>query len=300
MKLTIEKRQSRQRSQDVLEVGERQQSLAEYLEFVHSGDKALLEKMARLDSSRDWVVKFSAQAALHLVFDDLGLPKEIKDDRKKQIETERWPYEENLRAEAASGKLPHAISCTDLLNEAYNVFPFTNVLKESLEKPSDKLWNEMVSWVNGHAKGPDGPALWYSFLLAVDFARFKSLDLSVVRTACLKQIDQQRMKHPVTKDTVQYDLLRLLALTRLIFPDLIGPASLKPEERKTMYACLARNKEAARQGGGGGDAPLFPEYFYHLALVEAPKMSVDETGIHLSTQNGHKETARSLPERVAI
>lgn len=294
MKLGAKRREPMFKSRDVLDMGERQLTLAESVDFIQAGDTERLERSAVLGAEAEWDARFHAQAALHLVFADVGVSKATLESRKRQIGTDRWPYEKNLN-QGVTGKLPYATSITDLLNEAHRIFPFSDQLKQTLAKPSDALWNKMVSWA-AHLTHGD-PSTCYSFLEAVDPERFFQLDLDQVRTACLQAIDQQRMKRPVTKDPSQMDLLKMLAQTRLIFPDMLGSSSLRPEERRAIQSYLQRSREAVAWGTG---LTSFPDCFYHLALIEAPHMRVDGQGIHLSVQPRSGQSVVGLPARSEI
>lgn len=295
MKLSANRREPRPSSREVLgETRGEYGTLAERLEFVQAGDTEWMERIAQGGVESEWRYKGTAFASLHVVFKDRGISRDTQKARTKHIETDRWPYEQNVVTEAATGKLPGIVSITDLFNEAYQVFPFSDLLKEPLQKPSDKLWKDMVGWAKIHSHGTDGPSTWNSFLQAVDPERYQQLDLSEVRVACLKAIDMQRMKYPVTKDSEQVDLLKILARTRLIFPDMIGPASLKPGEQRAMYATLKRSRESLRWGTS---ATSFVDTYYHLALLEAPHLAVDARGIHLSVDQGPVQRLTPLPER---
>lgn len=294
MKLAAQRRESSFRSRDALGLGERQPTLAESLDFIQAGDTERLELSAVLGAESEWDQKFAAQAALHLVFADVGLSKATLDSRKKQIETDRWSYEKIL-SEGTTGKLPDGVHLFDPLIEAYRIFSFRDQLRRALAKPSDVLWEKMVRWVNNDGHG--NPSSWYSALLTVDPERFFRLDLNEVRTKCSRAIDQQRMRRPVTKDASQAELLGMLARTRLIFPDMFGPNSLRSEERRVIQSYLQKLREGVARGTG---ASSFPEFFYHLALIEAPCMTVDSQGIHLSIKPESGQALGSLPARSEI
>lgn len=294
MKLGSEKRLTRLRSSDVLGEVERGKSLAESLEFVRAGDKRLLEKILQFDDVQG-IVRADGYANLLLVFNDLGVSAATLESRSRYIDPVQRSYEEGLvRAEAG---VPAA--STGIIQDARKLLLLNEVLKEPLTKPSDQVWEQMVSWIKEKVKTGGGSTTAYSYLLALDPERFLTLDLSAVKVACLKAIDLQRLKQPLTNDNEHLVLLSLLAHTRLIFPDLIGLTSLKPEERRALYAYLNNKREHAQKLDGGGGSQFINTYI-ELALVEAHRMTVDGRGIHLFGDQGPIQQLAPLPERLQL
>lgn len=292
MRLAAEKRRPYLRPQDVLVGGERQKSLAEYLEFVQPGDIQLLEQCVKTSGMLYRYGPFNALAALHMVFEDTGLSRTVRETSTKYIEMHRWEFEQIIQA-GVQGVHGDGDATKTLLGLAPKLLPLRDILKEPLNQPTDELWGQVAIIAEREAV-KQGPIFPYAALLAVDPERFSAVDGEALQVACLQAIDQQRMKRSIKKDPTQMDLLKMLALTRLMFPDLIGPASLRDEEREAIYAGLAKSRDAVRQFT---NFDVFPAAFYHLALVQAPHMTVDATGIHLSIQENSGQHLHPLPGR---
>lgn len=298
MKLTERKKIPNLSSRDVLHIEERQQSLAECLKFMRKGDTERLETAAFLGTDENRFHRLTAQAALHLVGDDVGISRATLERRRRQIESMQFNYERVMRELMTSGYFIGGGSMVDVLKEAYWIFPFTDQLRQPITSPNDEVWNKALNWaIQMQRRDMMEPATCYAYLLAMDVERFHSLDLDEIKDNCFRSLNKQRMIRPASKGFDQKDILKMLAQTRLVFPELIGPDSLKPEERRSLGLQLEKSREAMQLGT---DQFSFADIFYHLALVESPRLSVDQAGIHLSTQPVVSQQFSGLPARPEV
>lgn len=261
----------------------------ESLSFLQPGDKDIL--FQNLERRRNDDESYFALAAFRLLFPEQRLPA-LYNTKETALDMAIFENIHNSRINYAEEDVPSHLYPT--LNEYKRDLMIRNpsILGSMPFIPSENFQRWLKDVEDNF--DPYHSTLNAASLFAADPEKFITMLTPALREKLLAAPENIRTHFPPNTDPEQSTLLAVLAHVRLMFPDQVGPESLTVVEQEAMHGGLENIRSMAREGASG-----FSKTLFYLALVEAPRLVVDESGLHLAHVEQVSQSA-PLPQRSVL